>query len=459
MRMSEFHQTAGVPYNYWSVGELMPRREIKKLQLARLQEQVNYIWANSNFYHKKWQESGFSPDKLGSLDDMRLIPLLSKEEIRVSQVEDPPYGMMRIPGRGPVNRVAMTSGTTGDPVLIPFTAEDYFGGFCEGAARFLWAAGVNKNDVVHVAFGFMPFIGLGGVYDACEHLIGSLVVPGGTWSSVVRLKMLQKFKVTVLVGTPTYLLHMAAVAAEEGIDASKLGLRLVMTTGEMGSSSVPNTGVRLEKSYGCKIHDFSGTQECNYISWTCDEGTSHLNEDLVYCEVLDPKTYEPVEPGESGVMVVSDLVQKTHPMIRYKTGDCIRGIDEDYHCACGRTLSRFKGYIGRVDDVIKVKGVSVSVTGVENVLRGIDGCSDSYEYVAVRDGEKDKIIVRLEPAKNIDPLNWGDLRSQVSETLKRSFMISMDVEILPPGTLPVFALKSKRFKDCRNSEIPPDLTE
>jgi phenylacetate-CoA ligase len=421
MRISGFQQTTNVPYKYWSVAELMSRREIKKLQLARLKEQINYIWGNSVFYRKKWRECGFSPDKLNEMEDIVRIPLLSKEEIRVSQVEDPPYGMMRMPGRAPINRVAMTSGTTGDPVLIPFTAEDYFGVFCEGAVHCLWAAGVNKNDVVHAAFGFMPFIGLAGTYDACEHLIGALVVPGGAWNSVVRLRMLQKFKVTVLLGTPTYLLHLAAVAAaEEGIDTAKLGLRLVMTTGESGSSSVPNTGARLEKSYGCKIHDFSGTQESNYISWTCDEGTSHLNEDLVYCEVLNPETYEPVPPGESGIMVISDLVQKTHPMIRYQTGDLIRGIDEGGHCACGRTLSRLKGYIGRVDDVIKVKGVSVSVSGIENVLRGIDSCSDNYEYMAVRDGEKDKILVRLEPAKNIDPSLWGDIRHHVAETLQSS---------------------------------------
>jgi phenylacetate-CoA ligase len=450
MRMLGIQQTTNVPYKYWSVAELMPRLEMKKLQLARLMEQIHYAWAHSDFYRKKWQAKGVSPDKLKTLEDIRHIPLLTKEEIRASQEQDPPYGMMKIPGSGLINRIAMTSGTTGKPVLIPFTEEDYFGVFCEGAVRVLWAAGVNKNDVVHAAFGFMPFIGLAGVYDACEHMIGSLVVPGGAWDSSLRLKMLQQFKVTVLLGTPTYLLHLAAVAEEEGIDTTKLGLRLVMTTGESGSSSVPNTGLRLRKAYGCKVHDFSGTQESNYISWTCEEDTAHLNEDLLYFEVLDPDTLEPVEPGQSGVLVVTDLLQKTHPMIRFITGDIIEGIDEDCRCACGRSLSRLKGYTGRVGDIIKVKGVCVSLSGIENILRGIEACSDKYEYMAVRDGEKDKILVRLELVKGIDPASWPDIRKQIAATLRSAFMINMDVEILHPGTLQAFDLKAKRFKDLRN---------
>lgn len=452
MTMPEVQQTSNIHYKYWSVAELMPRSEIQKLQFGRLVEQVNYLWEKSDFYREKWEKSGFSPDKLKTIKDIKHIPILTKEEIRMSQEKDPPYGMMKIPGRGPISRIAMTSGTTGEPVLIPFTEEDYFGVFCEGGVRGLWAAGVRKEDVVHAAFGFLPFVGLYGVYDACEHFIGSMVVPGGAWDSMLRLRMIQKLKVTVLMGTPTYLLHLASVARENGIDPSSIGVRLVLTTGECGSASVPNTGVRLEKAWGCKIYDFSGTQESNYISWTCEEGTAHLNEDLIYFEVLDPETNEPVEPGEPGKLVITDLVQKTHPVIRFETGDIVAGIDSEAKCACGRTLSRLKGYTGRVGDIIKVKGVCISVTGVENVLRGVEHCSDNYEYMALKDGEKDKILVRLEPKKEVDPSLWDGIRRKVSEELRGAFMINMDVEIVPPSTLPVFDLKAKRFRDLRKEQ-------
>ncbi len=451
MRMPKIKDTSNTHCKYWSVAELMPREELQKLQFGRLLEQVGYLWEKSGFYRQKWQKAGFLPKRLKTMEDIRHIPILKKEEIRISQEKEPPYGMMQVPGSGSISRIAMTSGTTGEPVLIPFTKEDYFGAFCEGGVRGLWAAGVRKEDVVHAAFGFLPFVGLHGVYDACEHFIGSLVVPGGAWDSMLRLRMIKKFKVTVLMGTPTYLLHLAAVAAENGIDPASLGIRLVLTTGECGSASVSNTGVRLEKAWGCKVFDFSGTQETNYISWTCEEGTAHLNEDLLYFEVLDPETDEAVPPGEPGKLVVTDLMQKTHPVIRFETGDIVAGIDSETKCACGRTLSRLKGYTGRVGDIIKVKGVCVSVTGIENVLRGLDCCSDNYEYMALRDGEKDKIIVRLEPNKDADPGLWDSIRRQVAEELRGAFMINMDVEVVAPGTLPVFDLKAKRFRDLRKS--------
>jgi len=447
--MTGVHQTSNVKFKYWSVAELLPKNEMKKLQLCRLKEQINYLWEKSPFYREKWEKSNFDPSKFNAIEDIRHIPILTKDEIRLTQEKDPPYGMMKISDCGSINRIGMTSGTTGEPVLIPFTKEDYLDVFCEGGVRGLWAAGVRKEDVVHAAFGFLPFMGLAGVYDACEHLIGSLVIPGGVWDSLIRLKMIKKFKVTVLMGTPTYLLHLASVAADNGIDSSKLGIRLVLTTGECGCASVPNTGVRLQEAFGCKIFDFSGTQESNYISWTCEEGTSHLNEDLIYFEVLNPETNEPVEPGEPGKLVITDLMQKTHPVIRFETGDIVAGIDTDAKCACGRTLSKFKGYTGRVGDIIKVKGVCVSVSGIENVLRGMESCSDNYEYMALNDGEKDKILVRLEPKKEIEPSCWGSIRKKVAEALRQSFMINMDVEVIPPGSLPVFDMKAKRFKDLR----------
>lgn len=450
MLMTGVQQTTGVNYKYWSPAEVMPHSEMKKLQLSRLLEQINYLWDKSPFYREKWEKSGFYPGKLRTLEDIRYIPILMKEEIRESQEKNPPYGMMQVPGRGPFIRIGMTSGTTGQPVLIPFTEEDYFGVFGQGHVRSAWAAGIRKEDIVHVAFGFTPFLGLAACYDACEHLIGSLVIPGGAWNSLIRLKMMKKLGVTVLMGTPTYLLHLAKVAEESDIDPRTLGIRIICTAGEPGAMSAPNTGLRLEKAWGSKIYDYCGTQETNCIAWMCEEGTAHLNEDLLYCEVLDPETCEPVEPGQPGRLVVTDLVQKTHPCIRFETGDIVSGIETDTKCSCGRTLGKFKGFQGRVGDIIKVRGVCVSVAGIENVIRGIKEVSDNYEYLATKDGRgMDQIKVRIEPQRNIEAGQWDKIRKKVAESLHESFMISMDVEVVPPGTLPVFELKAKRFRDLR----------
>ncbi|TEB04531.1 Phenylacetate-coenzyme A ligase [Pelotomaculum schinkii] len=450
MLMTGVRQTTDINYKYWSPAEVMPHSELKKLQFERLLEQINYLWKKSPFYRSKWENSGFYPGKLKTLEDIRYIPLLVKEEIRVSQEKNPPYGMMQVPGSGPFIRVGMTSGTTGKPVLIPLTEEDYFGVFCEGHVRVVWAAGVRKGDIVHVAFGFTPFLGLAAAYDSCEHLIGSLVVPGGAWNSLMRLSMIEKLGVTVLMGTPSYILHLASVAQEHDIDPRSLGIRVICTAGEPGAMSAPNTGLRLEKAWGSKVYDYCGTQETNCIAWTCEEGAAHLNEDLLYYEVLDPETNEPVKPGQPGKLVVTDLVQKTHPCIRFETGDIVNGIETDTGCSCGRTLRKFKGFKGRVGDIIKIRGVCVSVTGIENVIRGIEECSNNYEYHALKDKNgMDKIKVRIEPQKSIDSSLWNDVRQKVAESLYIAFMINMDVEVLPPGTLPVFNLKAKRFRDLR----------
>ncbi len=450
MLMTGVRQTTEVNYKYWSPAETMPHKEMKKLQLARLREQVNYLWEKSSFYREKWEQNGFCPGHIRTLEDIRRLPILTKEEIRMSQEKNPPYGMMCMPDRGSIIRIGMTSGTTGEPVIIPFNEQDYFGVFCEGAVRAVWAAGVRKEDVVHAAFGFTPFLGLAAAYDCCEHLIGSLVIPGGIWNSILRLRMIKKLGVTVLMGTPTYLLHLAKVAEENGMDARSLGVKIIMTAGEPGPMSIPNTGLRLKEAWGAKVFDYCGTQETQYLAWMCDEGVGHMNEDLVYCEVLDPETNEPVAPGQSGKLVVTDLVGKTHPCIRYETGDLVRGIDAGTTCACGRTLSVMKGFMGRVGDVIKVRGVCVSVAGIENVLRGIQECSHNYEYVASKnDNGMDRITVRIEPKANVDPGLYECVRKKVAQELQLSFMINMDVEVVSPGTLPEYELKAKRFRDLR----------
>jgi phenylacetate-CoA ligase len=137
-------------------------------------------------------------------------------------------------------------------------------------------------------------------------------------------------------------------------------------------------------------------------------------------------------------------------MVRFMTGDMVNGIAESYECPCGRTLSRFKGFQGRVGDIIKVKGVCVSVAGIENVIRGIDGCSDNYEYHAVDDGERDKVVVQVEPANGLGEAAWPSLRTKVEKALREAFMINMDVEVLQPGTIPLYELKAKRFHDLRS---------
>jgi phenylacetate-CoA ligase len=264
--------------------------------------------------------------------------------------------------------------------------------------------------------------------------------------------MIREMKVTVLLGTASYLLHLADVARENDIDPRSLGIRIISTSGEPGMISVPNTAVRLREAYGSKIYERGGTQETNHMFATCGYEKAHLNDDLLYFEVLDPETDEPVPDGQPGKLVITNLALKSHPVVRFVTGDLVKGIEHNMHCPCGRTLSHFKGFIGRTGDVIKIRGAGVSVAGIENVIRSIPECSNNYEYQAATNEKTgmDQLIVRVEPRDDLAVSEWEAVYKKVKDALYLAFMITMDVEIVPPKTLPVFEYKAKRFHDLRN---------
>lgn len=441
-----------VPFSqqHWSHAESLPRAELGKLQEQRFLATVRHAWEHNRWYRKLWSDAGVSPDDIGGLADIGRLPFITKPLIRQSQVDAPPYGLMLSDNLAvsDVSRLAMTSGTTGKPVLLPFTRRDY-AVWMEGVARSLWAAGVRHTDIVHAAFGFTPFIGLAGAYDAAERWIGALVVPGGSWDSNIRINMLPLLGVTVLMGTPTYLLRLGRLAVEQGHDLSTWPIRKLFVTGEVGPSSSPATGRRLAELWHAEVHEFCGTQETNYFAWSCQHGGFHWNEDLIFAEVLDPETKQPVPDGQAGELVVTDLLQRTHPLIRFPTGDLVAGF-ETRQCGCGRTLRHFKGFLGRIDDVVKVRGVSVAQGGLEHAIRSYADASDDYEieFSSDKDG-LDRVLVRVEPNVDLDEAGVRKFNEDLAEIVHSHLFVSVRVEAVARGSLPRYELKSKRIRDNR----------
>ncbi|MFG1359158.1 phenylacetate--CoA ligase family protein [Xanthobacter pseudotagetidis] len=435
---------------YWSREETLGRDALRALQEERFRAAIAYGWAKSPWYRRLWGEAGLKPGDVRSLDDITRLPFITKALIRQSQIEAPPYGVMLAEGLGQADivRIAMTSGTTGKPVLIPFTQRDY-SLWMEGVARSLWAAGVRRTDVVHAAFGFTPFVGLFGAHDVAERWIGATVIPGGAWDSAIRTDMIPALGVSVLMGTPTYLLRLGRLAREQGHDLSLWPVKKLFVTGEVGPASSPATGVRLAELWHAEVHEFCGTQETNYFAWDCGHGHFHWNEDLVFPEVLDPVTKAPVPEGEPGELVVTDLMQRTHPLIRFPTGDLVAGF-EAVQCTCGRTFRHFKGFIGRIDDVAKIRGVSVAQSGIEHVIRSHPDASDDYDVEFWSDADGlDQVRIRVEPRVPISETQSAVLARALEERLHRTLFVSMRVEIVPQGTLPQFELKAKRIRDNR----------
>lgn len=435
---------------YWSPIETAPREVIDKVVENLFQDQIRFVWENSSALRNIWTEAGVKPEDVKSIKDIGRLPFITKTMIRESQKNSPPYGLMIADGitQADIVRLAMTSGTTGKPVLIPFQKKDYEL-WMQGVVRSLWAGGVRRGDVVHAAFGFTPFVGLFGAHDATERLINATVVPGGSWDSNQRTQTLPALGVNVLMGTPTYLLRLGRLAMEEGHDLKSWKIKTLFVTGEVGPASSPATGERLRSLWHCDVNEFSGAQEQNYFAWSCSHGGYHWNEDLVYAEVLDPETKQPVPEGQPGELVVTDLRQRTHPLVRFPTGDLVGGF-ETKTCGCGRTLKHFKGFIGRIDDVAKIRGVSVAQSAIEHAIRSHGAASDHYDIEYFTDDYgMDQVKVRVEPRVAQNAEERAKFTSELKDILKRQILLSIDVEVVDEGTLPRFELKAKRVRDNR----------
>jgi len=438
---------------YWNEAERLPRDRLHALQEERFRATIRYAWDHNRWYRAAWSDVGVTPEQIRGLADIGKLPFTTKDLIRRSQQEAPPYGLMLADRltQADVVRVAMTSGTTGKPVLLPFTQADY-ALWMEGVARGLWAGGVRRDDVVHAAFGFTPFIGLFGAHDVAERWIGATVIPGGAWDSAIRINMIPFLGITVLMGTPTYLLRLGRLAVEQGHDLSTWPVKKLFVTGEVGPASSPATGKRLGELWHAEVHEFCGTQETNYFAWDCPHGHFHWNEDLIFAEVLDPETRQPVPEGQPGELVVTDLLQRTHPLIRFPTGDLVAGF-ETVECGCGRTFRHFKGFIGRIDDVAKIRGVSVAQAGLEHAIRSHPGASDDYDIEFWSDADGlDQVRIRVEPRSPVDAAAGAALAKGIEQIIHRTLFVSMHVEIVPQGALPRFDLKAKRIRDNRRRD-------
>ena len=434
----------------WSPIETAPREVIDEVVERLFQDQMRFLWESSSALRNIWTEAGVRPEDIRGLADITKLPFVTKTMIRESQQAHPPYGLMKVDAltQAGIVRLAMTSGTTGKPVLIPFSKQDYEL-WMQGVVRSLWAGGVRRGDVVHAAFGFTPFVGLFGAHDACERLIQTTVVPGGSWDSNQRTQTLPALGVNVLMGTPTYLLRLGRMAVEQGHDLKSWGIKTLFVTGEVGPASSPATGERLRALWHCDVNEFSGAQEQNYFAWSCQHGGYHWNEDMVYAEVLDPVTKQPVPEGSPGELVVTDLRQRSHPLVRFPTGDLVGGF-EIRQCGCGRTLKHFKGFIGRIDDVAKIRGVSVAQSAIEHAIRSHAAASDHYDIEYLTDSYGlDQVKVRVEPRVPQSGEERAKFTAELKDILKRQILLSIDVEVVDEGVLPRFELKAKRVRDNR----------
>ena len=429
---------------YWEPDkECMAREDLEQLQLERLQSTLYRVGTHVPFYRKKFEELKFNYDNVRSLDDLRRLPFTIKQDLR----DNYPYGLFAVPLRDVV-RVHSSSGTSGQATVVGYTRND-IKTWSNLVARVITAAGVTKNDVIQIAFGYGLFTGGFGLHYGAE-LVGTSVIPISSGNTKRQIQIMKDFKTTALVCTPSYALVMADTMMEMGINPNGLSLRYGLFGGEPWSEGMRR---EINEKLGIIATDNYGLSEVMGpgVSGECLECNGlHINEDHFLLEILDPNTLEPVPEGEVGELVITTLTKEAFPMIRYRTRDLTRFIPGP--CACGRTMRRMQRVMGRSDDMLIIKGVNVFPMQIEKVLFEVEGIEPHYQIIVDRENHTDRITVLVEVMESIF---FDEMKKQrmvidrIKSRLASALGLQVEVKLVEEKTLERYEGKAKRVIDRR----------
>ncbi|HEX6796159.1 MAG TPA: AMP-binding protein [Ktedonobacterales bacterium] len=441
---------------YWNPkNERLPREQLDALQLAKLRRMTEWAYANSPFHRRRMDEAGFKPEQLKSLDDLRRIPMMTREEWMESETQQPLFGDLPATAEENAIRYHLTSGTSGrTPLRVLDSAKDWEW-IAEMWGYGIWGFGVRPEDKVYFAFGYGSFIGFWGAHYACEKM-GALVVPGGAQTTEGRVKQIVELGITTVASTPTYALRLWQVAAEMGIDlATESKVDKIILSGEP-AGSIPAVKKQLEQAWGAKAGDTAGMTELGTIMiFECanQPGGTHIIEDHFIEEVINPQTGEPVPYGELGERVVTSFGRAFIPVLRYRTKDMVLKVPAS-KCTCGRTGDIYDGGIrGRWDDMKLIRGTNVYPRAVESIVREFDAIDEFQIYVWRSDELRDEITIKVE-LKPGHMSEWPRIEEQLGKALADAHEgLRFLIELQPEGTLPRFELKAKRLVDARPAAV------
>ncbi|RJX28907.1 MAG: phenylacetate--CoA ligase family protein [Desulfurivibrio sp.] len=429
---------------YWDKAkECMPREDLEQLQLERLQSTLYRVATHVPFYRKKFKELAIDPDGFRSLEELRKLPFTTKDVLRNNY----PYGLFAVPLRDVV-RLHASSGTTGMATVVGYTRND-LKNWSDMVARILTSSGVDADDVVQIAFGYGLFTGGFGLHYGAER-IGASVIPISSGNTKRQIQILQDFKTTALVCTPSYALLLADTMLEMNININALHLKYGLFGGEPWSEEMRTEirnklGIIATDNYGLSEVMGPGVAgECSYCNGL------HINEDHFIVEVINPDSLEPVAPGELGELVFTTITKEAFPVIRYRTRDLARLMPEP--CPCGRTFQRMTRVIGRTDDMLIIKGVNVYPMQIESILFDIEGTEPHYQIIVERDGRLDKVTVLVEVVESIffDQMKkQRQLVEHIKKRLATELGIGVEVKLVEEKSLERFEGKAKRVIDKR----------
>ncbi len=429
----------------WDKAELLPRADLQALQLERLRETVRRV-AEVSFYKEALAKARVTPEKIRSLDDLRRLPCTAKDDLRRHY----PLGFMAVP-REDVVRIHGSSGTTGKPTFVPYTANDRetWANLC---ARFLVAGGLRPEHLVHITFGYGLFTGGFGLHYGVEK-VGAAVVPAAAGNTPRHIMLIQDLKPNVLVGTPSYSLQIAEVARASGLDPHSLGLRFAHFGGEPWTEDMR---IEIEREFGLMAFNNYGLSEVigPGVSGECVvRDGMHIQEDHFIVECVDPDTLEAVPDGQRGELVFTSLSKEAMPVIRYRTRD-IASLDRS-PCPCGRTGARMSRVVGRTDDMLIIRGVNVFPSQVEEALLRVEGTAPHYLIEVSRPAAMDEVTVHVEMRSQDFSDRMSDmqaLKDRIDREIQSITGIRMNISLDMPKTLERSAGKAKRVVDHRREK-------
>ncbi|MBN1648481.1 MAG: phenylacetate--CoA ligase [Spirochaetales bacterium] len=423
--------------------ETLSADKLKKMQGERLKTLVQKLYAAVPFYKKRMDQKGLKPDDIRGIEDITKLPFTTKDDMR----DVYPYGLLAV-DKKEIVEIHTSSGTTGKPVVDAYTRED-INIWSEVMARTLAMGGTTAEDTVQNAYGYGLFTGGLGVHYGARR-IGATVIPISGGNTKRQLNVLQDFQSTVLTCTPSYSLLLAEIGKQEGIDFSKLPLRVGLFGAEPWSESMRK---EIEQKLSVKALDIYGLTEIigpGVASECMEQDGLHIFEDHFYPEIINPETGEPVAEGEKGELVITTLTREGTPVLRYRTRD-ITFLKRD-KCACGRTQVRMHRLLGRTDDMLIIRGVNVFPSQIEEVLLKLENIEPHYQIIVDRQGQLDRIEVQVEMNEKLFSDEIKDLslmEKKIEEEIYTSLNIHAKIKLVEPKSIPRSEGKAKRVIDKR----------
>jgi phenylacetate-CoA ligase len=426
--------------------DFLDRDGLRQIQLQRLRDTLERVYARVPFYRQSFDQAGVKPADLRTLADLGRFPFTLKTDLR----DHYPFGLFATP-LSEVVRIHASSGTTGKPTVVGYTAED-IRIWSEVMVRTFQCIGIGPEDVVQNAYGYGLFTGGLGAHYGLERL-GATVIPMSGGNTEKQLLVLQDFGVTAICSTPSYFLHLAEAAEKDGLPLNRTRLKVGVFGAEPWSVAMRQ---RIEQMTGISAFDIYGLSEVigPGVSSECSAKDGlHIFEDHFYPEIIDPETGMVLPEGAEGELVFTMITKQALPLIRYRTRD-ITSLRYG-KCPCGRTIVRMNRVSHRSDDMLIVRGVNLFPSQIESLLLDVEGTTPHYLIVVTRTGALDDLEVKVEVSSAVfsDEIRGLErLRAVLHERMKSLYGLTAKVTLVEPGTIERSMGKAKRVLDLRTNK-------